>query len=105
MIIPAANLFASGINMSKPVKDTKISIPESMLKELLTDSEWRMIQNRWRIMQMVREGLTIRKIAEEVKVGSDTVVRTIRMMEERGMSKTAGKKKPQTPWIFGKSNE
>lgn len=92
--------------MSKPLVDKKISIPESVLKELLTDSEWRMIKNRWKIMQMVKDGSTIRKIASEAEVGTDTVVRTIRMMEEKGFTKAATKKKrPSTSWIFGKSNE
>lgn len=92
--------------MSKPLADKKIPIPESVLKELLTDSEWRMIKNRWQIMQMVKDGSTIRKIASDIKVGTDTVVRTIRMMEEKGFTKTANqKKKSSTSWIFGKSNE
>lgn len=92
--------------MSKPLSDKNISIPESVLKELLTDSEWRMIKNRWQIMQMVKGGSTIRKIASDVKVGTDTVVRTIRMMEEKGFSKSASrKKKASTSWIFGKSDE
>lgn len=92
--------------MSKPLTDKKISIPESVLKELLTDSEWRMIKNRWQIMQMVKDGSTIRKIASDIRVGTDTVVRTIRMMEEKGFSKAVSKKKKSlTPWIFGKSNE
>lgn len=93
--------------MSKPDKDKKISVPENFLKELLTDSEWRMIKNRWQIIQLVKEGSTIRKIAAEVKVGTDTVVRTIRMMEEKGFNKTISSKKKNisTPWIFGKSDE
>lgn len=94
--------------MSKPIKDKNISIPESILQQLLTASEWRMLKNRWQIMQRIEEGLSIRKIASQVKVGTDTVVRTIRLMEKNGFKKSNIKKKnfkTLTPWIFGKSDE
>lgn len=94
--------------MSKPQKDSNISIPESVLKQLLTQSEWRMLKNRWKIMQMVEEGKTIRKISTSIGVGTDTVVRTIKMMENSGFdkkSKQNRKFKSLTPWIFGKSDE
>lgn len=93
--------------MSKPKREKNISIPDNFLKELLTQSEWRMVKNRWHIMQMVEDGLSIRKIAAQVKVGTDTVVRTIRMMEKTGFKKQIKQRKFKTltPWIFGKSDE
>lgn len=69
-----------------------------------------MLKNRWQIIQHLDEGLTIRKIAEKVKVGTDTVVRVARMMERGKVQKILDtekgnlrKIKTSTPWIFGKS--
>lgn len=93
--------------MSKPKKDISIQIPTDILKKLLTASELRMLKNRWQIINLLEEGLSIRKIAQQVKVGTDTVVRTIRMVEKNNiLSKSAKTKKikSSTPWIFGKSD-
>lgn len=87
--------------MSKPKVDKNIQIPESILKNLLTSSEWRMLKNRYQIMNLLEEGLSIRKIAEKVKVGTDTVVRVARMVEKLPHPKI----KTSTPWIFGKTND
>lgn len=93
--------------MSKPKQDNNIEIPDSLLKHLLTSSELRMLKNRWQIIQQLEEGLSIRKVAQKVKVGTDTVVRIARMMEKSNFKLT--KKltklpfKTSTPWIFGKN--
>lgn len=96
--------------MSKPVKDKNIQIPDDLLKNLLTPSEIRMLKNRWQIINLLEEGLSIRKIASQVKVGTDTVVRTIRMVEKnnlfnKSLRGSTRKIKTSTPWIFGKSND
>lgn len=90
--------------------DKQIQIPEHMFKELLTVSELRMLKNRWQIINLLEEGLSIRKIASQVKVGTDTVVRVVRMMEKGNLRKNLSKEKKaklpfktRTPWIFGKS--
>lgn len=91
--------------MSKPIRDVKINIPDEILKDLLTSSEIRMLKNRWKIIQLLEDGIAIRRIASEVKVGTDTVVRVIRMVEKNNLlsSKNNLKKiKSSTPWIFGK---
>lgn len=97
--------------MSKPklkLKD-KLDIPTILVTELLTPSEIRMLKNRWRMVSLLEEGLSIRQIAKEVKVGTDTVVRVARMMEKTNLRKlldeVLGKRKfkTRTPWIFGKS--
>lgn len=88
--------------MSKPRQDKNIQIPADILKDLLTTSEWRMLKNRFQIMNLLEEGLSIRKIAEKVKVSTDTVVRVARMVERYPKVR---KIKTQTPWIFGKSND
>lgn len=48
---------------------------KSFLKDLLTESELRMLQNRWRIARLLDEGKPIREVASEAKVGTDTVER------------------------------
>lgn len=88
--------------VSKPKTDKNISIPENILRNLLTQSELRMLKNRYQIMSLLEEGLSIRKVAERVKVGTDTVVRVARMIADRPRKKTI---KTSTPWIFGKSND
>lgn len=95
--------------MSKPQVDKDIQIPEHILKELLTPSEWRMLKNRWQIINLLEEGLSIRRIAEKVKVGTDTVVRVARMMERGSLQRLLDQErrlvhqiKNKTPWIFGK---
>ncbi len=94
--------------MSKPKEDKNINIPESVLKDLLTPSEVRMLKNRWRIFNLLNEGMTIREIAEQVQVGTDTVIRVSRLAEKTNLqSKTfqKGENKTHTPWIFGKSDD
>lgn len=99
--------------MSKPKLDRNVSIPDNLLKKLLTPSETRMLKNRYQIVQALEEGLSIRKIAEQVKVGTDTVVRVSRMLEQGEIRKILDTKKSvksglpfrtKTPWIFGKSD-
>lgn len=95
--------------MSKPCLDRSINVPDDLIKKLLTDSEWRMIKQRLHIINLLDEGLSVRKIAERAKVGSDTVVRVTRMAERRNLRKALGGKnlkkiKTSTPWIFGKSD-
>lgn len=96
--------------MSKPKTSSVINVPDHLIKELLTPSELRMLQNRWKIMNLLEEGLTIRSIAEEVKVGTDTVVRVSRMSERKNVREALNKNnnlkrtiKSKTPWIFGKA--
>lgn len=97
--------------MSKPKADRSINVPDELLKELLTPSEWRMVKQRFLIINLLEEGLSIRKIAAQVKVGTDTVVRVARMMEKGKLKNilkkdklTEKKIKTSTPWIFGKND-
>jgi uncharacterized protein YerC len=96
--------------MSKPKIEKNIQIPDEILRELLTPSEIRMLKNRWQIVKKLEEGLAIREIAEEIKVGTDTVVRVSKMMQSGELQKTLDKGKrnlrkikTSTPWIFGKN--
>ena len=97
--------------MSKPKTSKNIQIPSQILQELLTPSEWRMLKNRWQIVQHLGDGLSIRKVAERIKVGTDTVVRVSRMLERSNLRQRLNKDrnkarliKTQTPWIFGKND-
>lgn len=92
--------------MSKPSADRSVQVPNELVKDLLTDSEWRMVKQRVLIINLLEEGLTIRKIAEKARVGTDTVVRVARMAEKKGLRKikVKSKIKSSTPWIFGKTD-
>lgn len=94
--------------MSKPKRDRTVNIPDEVMVKLLTDSEIRMVKQRYLILNLLQEGNTIRSIAEEVGVGTDTVVRTARLAEKQNLKKVLKsdrrrKIKSKTPWIFGKS--
>lgn len=101
--------------MAKPSIDRSIDVPGELIKELLTPSEVRMVKQRLHIINLLEEGLTIRKIAEKAQVGTDTVVRIARMAEKKEVRKllesnnvfrsNQNKKiKSKTPWIFGKTD-
>ena len=95
--------------MSKPLIEKNIKIPGEILEELLTPSEIRMLKNRWQILELLKDGLSVRQVASQAKVGTDTVVRISRMMNKNTLQKTLNqfnKKniKTSTPWIFGKSD-
>ena len=95
--------------MAKPKTSRNIDIPDEVLKSLLTPSETRMLKNRFAIIGFLKDGLSIRNIAEQMGVGTDTVVRVARMMEKGDLRKVIGGDKSKlpfktrTPWIFGKS--
>ncbi|KKS63671.1 MAG: hypothetical protein UV33_C0049G0004 [Candidatus Daviesbacteria bacterium GW2011_GWA1_42_6] len=95
-------------HMSKPQAERVVNVPDELLKELLTPSEWRMVKQRFLIINLLEEGLSIRKIAAQAKVGTDTVVRVARMVEKKSLRKLLNQKaerkiKTNTPWIFGKN--
>ncbi len=98
--------------MSKPLDDKFINVPIEVLENLLTPSELRMIQNRWEILNLLLDGLSIRKVAKEAHVGTDTVMRTSRMLEDESLRKAlvSIRTKPQqpelvNPWVIGSSQE
>ncbi len=97
--------------MSKTKLDRLINVPDNLIRELLTESEWRMVKQRLHIINLLEEGLSIRKIAQRAKVGTDTVVRVARMVERKNLRrmfnwgpKLGDKIRTKTPWIFGKSD-
>lgn len=97
--------------MAKPKEDKNVLVPINILKELLTPSEIRMLKNRWQIIQLLEQGLSIRKVAEQVRVGTDTVVRVARMMEKGELKnildtdREVANSSSKTSWIFGKGKE
>lgn len=92
--------------MPKPQKEHDIVVPQELIKELLTPSEWRMVKQRLKILYLLERGLTIRKIAEEVGVGTDTVTRMARKLELsealRSNFRQFSIHTKQSKWIFGK---
>lgn len=52
------------------------------LEDLLTSSEIRMIKRRWHVANLLDEGKSIREVAVEAGVGTDTVERIARRIEE-----------------------
>lgn len=93
--------------MSKPKTSYQIEVPVELIKELLTDSEWRMIKQRLLIIQLLKEGLSIRVVAAKAKVGTDTVVRMIRKLESsvtlRETFRSIQQSSTQSKWVFGQS--
>lgn len=90
--------------------DKNVEVPLETLRELLTDSELRMLKQRFLILNLLEEGYSIRNIASQIGVGTDTVVRTARLAERKGiLAVTRARRKtikPQTSttsWVFGKS--
>ncbi len=55
---------------------------KNLLKDLLTASEIRMITNRWHIARLLDIGYSIREVAAKAKVGTDTVERVARRLQE-----------------------
>lgn len=95
------------MNMSKPTQEHSVNVPLEVLKELLTPSEYRMIKNRFYIMDLLAEGFSIRSIAERAQVGTDTVVRAARKMEGSSKLREFFKKgnTQSSKWVFGQVKE
>lgn len=94
--------------MSKPIEDKNANVPVEIIKELLTPSEWRMVKQRFLILDLLDQGLTVRAIAERVGVGTDTVVRTIRKLDLSPKLREfirKGGKTPSSKWVFGQIKE
>ena len=99
--------------MSKPTEDKFITMPTEIISKMLTQSEMRMLQNRWEILNLLIDGLSIRNVAKEVHVGTDTVMRTSKMLENEELRNALlqlrrdpeVRQTIQNPWVIGSSNE
>lgn len=96
------------VNMSKPKSATNLKIPEDILLDLLTPSEVRMIKNRWKIISLIVKGLPVRYIAQEAKVGTDTVVRMSKKVDQNpkirqylSVDKLVSPSLQRSKWVFG----
>lgn len=91
--------------MTKPKISHPINVPSELIKDLLTNSEWRMVQQRLLIIQLLKQGLSIRAVALRAKVGTDTVVRMSRKLENSPLLKKTSQKLNQafdsSKWVFG----
>ncbi len=54
---------------------------KSFMTDLLTESEIRMIAHRWYIARLLSQGLSVRQAATKAGVGTDTVMRMARRIE------------------------
>lgn len=66
---------------------SEIRAPEEMrqfLGELLTPGEVRDITLRWKLLEMLADGVPQRKIAEELKVSLCKITRGSRILKQRG---------------------
>lgn len=75
--------------------------------ELLTESEVRMVRNRWQVISLLREGTSVRKVAEIANVGTDTVVRMSKLLRQNTKVKNFLESYTKAPksgskWVFGK---
>lgn len=70
--------------ISKLVKNlhTEAEI-ESFFKELLTESEIETLSKRWRILDLLAQGLTQRDIAKELKVSLCKVTRGAKILKDK----------------------
>ena len=70
--------------ISKLVKNlhTEIEI-EAFFKELLTKSEIDTLSKRWRIINMLHEGVTQREIAKELQVSLCKVTRGAKILKDK----------------------
>lgn len=99
--------------MSKPTEDKFLTIPTEIISKMLTPSELRMLQNRWEILNLLIDGLSIRNVAKQVHVGTDTVMRTSKMLENQELRDALlqlrrnpeQQSSEQNPWVIGKSRE
>ena len=70
--------------ISKLVKNlhTEVEI-ETFFKELLTESEIETLSKRWRILEMLNQGMTQREIAKELQVSLCKVTRGARILKDK----------------------
>ena len=68
--------------ISKLVKNLHSEIEvETLFKELLTESEIETLSKRWRILEMLKQGLTQREIAKELQVSLCKVTRGAKILK------------------------
>lgn len=94
--------------MAKPKQEIRIEVPDDLIKELLTDSEARMVKQRFLIIKLLENKLSIRAIAKKVGVGTDTVVRMIKKFDNspklKEIIRLKNPSKINSTWIFGQSS-
>lgn len=87
--------------MSKPTKDSATQVPEELLKVLLTDSELRLIKQRYLIIRLRQQNLSIRAISKKLGVGTDTVVRVLKNAKKNKLLPAVQSRVASSKWVFG----
>lgn len=89
--------------MPKVQKCQSVRLDSTSLHLLLTDSELEMVNQRFAIVKLRKDGLSIREIARNLRAGTDTITRVIKIAKHKGLlpgSEEPGKK--LSKWVFGK---
>lgn len=95
-------MLSSKENMSKTKNEQRIEIPDEIIKELLTESEIKMVKQRLYIIKLLAKGYSIRKVARDAGVGTDTVVRISQKFKKSDILKNLySVKELGSKWIFG----
>lgn len=85
--------------MPKSDSLSAIEVPNEVVKSLLTTSELTMVKRRFLILQLREKDFSIRQIAHELLVGTDTVVRILKQMgDPKGRKQLT---ENSSKWIFG----
>lgn len=71
---------------------------KNLLKDLLTSAEIRMINNRWHIARLLDSGLSVREVATQAKVGTDTVERVSHKIQEGSGGLQKAIEATREPW-------
>ena len=85
---------------------------EGYLPNLLTPKEVKVFQKRFRIVQLLKSGLTYREISQQMGISTTTVVRLnqrLKLRQKRrkifptqpAIASKVGNEKTKLPWKFG----
>lgn len=85
-------LFETFTQLCQNAEDCK-----KFLKDILTDSEMRMLKRRWYIARLLASGKSIREVAHEANVSTATVARVSRVLNsgDSMLKKALEKAKPE----------
>lgn len=103
---------ASDVWIHRYKKHAHAEYNRELLQGLLTRSELRMVARRWYIACLLAQGKSMREIANEVGVGTDTVARMAKRLQAGNSAllkavRTSIRPKKSVPtanrWVFGAS--
>lgn len=89
--------------MSEFKKELATQIPERLIWNLLTESEIKFVKQRYLIIRLRQQNLSIRAIAKKLGVGTDTVVRVLKIAKKNRVlpPTSVTELKASSKWVFG----